>query len=226
MKRIVAVTLAVIMTLCFASCGEKKSAATLEDKYIAAVQKCIDSGENDKAVELLKQGIEKTKSEKLQQMLDSLGASNTTDVPTTEAPTTAATTAVEISTTQIITEVKTEVSQKSYVGTWVNDAEKVWIRVTDESATSMVFDMTTESKSGGKVAAAKNIYAEKSGSSAKGHFSEDGWGNSGDITLTLMDNSIVINSVEIDGAIESWSLGANDNEVLKKTDSPYPRFWE
>ena len=109
MKRIVAVILAVIMTLCFASCGEKKSAATLEDKYIAAVQKCIDSGENDKAVELLKQGIEKTKSEKLQQMLDSLGASNTTDVPTTEAPTTAAPT-----TEAKVLEIEDETSSKTH----------------------------------------------------------------------------------------------------------------
>lgn len=76
MKKISFLLLIVLTCLSLTACNSNPQNTTseisFEDKYYAYAQSCIDSGDEDKAKEVLKEGIEKTDSEKLQKLLDTL----------------------------------------------------------------------------------------------------------------------------------------------------------
>lgn len=73
MKRICLIALSLVLMLTFVGCGTGDTVELdLVTPYYEYAQKCIDEGKTDEAIKALEEGIEKTKSEKLQKLLEEI----------------------------------------------------------------------------------------------------------------------------------------------------------
>lgn len=81
MRKFLLTAMILIAALCLCACSGKNTSSTpdLVTQYYNYAKDCIDSGDKEKASAALKEGIEKTDSQKLKDLLDSLNKSNVSE---------------------------------------------------------------------------------------------------------------------------------------------------
>lgn len=87
MKKIILVLLSISLILCVCGCSSKNTASTpnIETQYYNYAKECIENKDTEKAKQVLEEGIEKTGSEKLKELLDSLNAESNEDTSSVDS---------------------------------------------------------------------------------------------------------------------------------------------
>lgn len=78
MKKAIIVLICICVALCFSGCSPKDNGdtTTIETKYYEYAQECIEKGDTETAIKALEEGVEKTGSEKLKELLNTLTEEN------------------------------------------------------------------------------------------------------------------------------------------------------
>lgn len=108
MKKIILVLLSVCLIFCVCGCSSKDTTSkpNIETQYYNYAKECIENKDTEKAKQVLEEGVEKTGSEKLKELLESLDTKSKEDTSAvdTESNVSDNTSSTESSNTQSVTE--------------------------------------------------------------------------------------------------------------------------